>query len=64
MIPPVLRKLNAEFAQALQSEKINRGFDNLDSEPISIAPEAFGEMLGSEIGRYTPIVKAAGAKIN
>jgi tripartite-type tricarboxylate transporter receptor subunit TctC len=64
MDPAVVRKLNGEFARALQSEDMKKVYENLGADPISVTPEAFGEMMAKDIARYAPVVKASGAKID
>jgi tripartite-type tricarboxylate transporter receptor subunit TctC len=64
MDPAVVRKLNGEFARALQSEDMKKVYENLGADPISVTPEAFGEMMAGDIVRYAPVVKASGARID
>lgn len=63
MDPAIVRKLNAEFAKAIQSDDIKKVFDNIGADAIVTTPEAFGAMMGQEIAKYTPVVKASGAKL-
>lgn len=63
MDPAIVRKLNAEFAKAIQSDEIKKVFENLGADPITTTPEAFGSMMGTEIAKYAPVVKASGAKV-
>jgi tripartite-type tricarboxylate transporter receptor subunit TctC len=63
MDPAIVRKLNAEFAKAIQSDEIKKVFENIGAEPINTTPEAFGSMMGTEIAKYAPVVKASGAKL-
>ncbi|HEX7887848.1 MAG TPA: tripartite tricarboxylate transporter substrate binding protein [Ramlibacter sp.] len=64
MDPGIVRRLNAEFARALQSEEMKKVYDNLGADPMSTTPEAMGEMLAREMTRYAPVVKASGAKVD
>jgi tripartite-type tricarboxylate transporter receptor subunit TctC len=64
MDPAIVRKLNAEFARVLQSEDMKKVYENLGADPISVTPEAFGEMMARDIARYAPVVKASGAKVD
>jgi tripartite-type tricarboxylate transporter receptor subunit TctC len=59
----VVRKLNAEFAKAIQSDDIKKVFETIGADSITTTPEAFGEMMGAEIAKYAPVVKASGAKL-
>jgi tripartite-type tricarboxylate transporter receptor subunit TctC len=64
MDPAIVRKLNGEFARALQSEDMKKVYENLGADPISVTPEAFGEMMSRDVARYAPVVKASGAKVD
>ena len=63
MDPAVVRRLNAEFAKAIQSDDIKKVFENIGADPITTTSEAFGTMMGQEIAKYAPVVKASGAKL-
>ena len=63
MDPAVVRRLNAEFAKAIQSDDIKKVFENIGADPITTTSEAFGTMMGQEIAKYAPLVKASGAKL-
>jgi tripartite-type tricarboxylate transporter receptor subunit TctC len=64
MDPAIVRRLNAEFAKAVQSEDIRKVYENLGADPISTSSDAFTDMMGKEIARYAPVVKASGAKVD
>jgi tripartite-type tricarboxylate transporter receptor subunit TctC len=64
MDPAIVRRLNAEFAKAVQSDDIRKVYENLGADPMAIAPEAFGEMIVKEMARFAPLVKASGAKVD
>ena len=64
MDPAVVRKLNGEFARALQSEDMKKVYESLGADPISVTPEVFAEMMAKDIARYAPVVKASGARID
>ncbi|GAB3770482.1 tripartite tricarboxylate transporter substrate binding protein [Ramlibacter monticola] len=64
MDPAIVRRLNAEFAKAVQSEEIRKVYENLGADPIATPPEAFADMLAREVARYAPVVKASGAKVD
>ena len=64
MDPAVVRRLNGEFARALQSEDMKKVYESLGADPISVAPDAFAEMMSRDIARYAPVVKASGAKVD
>jgi tripartite-type tricarboxylate transporter receptor subunit TctC len=64
MDPAIVRKLNAEFAKALQSDDIKKVYENLGADPLTVTPEAFNDMMAREIAKYAPVVKASGAKVD
>jgi tripartite-type tricarboxylate transporter receptor subunit TctC len=64
MDPAVVRKLNAEFAKAVQSDEIKKVYENIGADAIAITPEALGDMMVKEIAKYAPVVKASGAKVD
>lgn len=64
MDPAIVRRLNTEFARAVQSDEIRKVYENLGADPVSISPEAMGDLLGREMARYAPVVKASGAKVD
>jgi tripartite-type tricarboxylate transporter receptor subunit TctC len=64
MDPAIVRRLNAEFARALQSEDMKKVYENLGADPISVTPETFAEMMAKDVARYAPVVKASGAKVD
>jgi tripartite-type tricarboxylate transporter receptor subunit TctC len=64
MDPGLVRKLNGEFARALQTEEMKKVYESLGAEPINVTPDAFAEMMSRDIARYAPVVKASGAKLD
>lgn len=59
----IVRRLNTEFAKVVQDDAVKAIFSKLGADPISDTPEAFREMLGKEIAKLAPIVRASGAKV-
>ena len=59
----VVRKLNAEFARAVQSPEMKQVWQNIGADPIVMSPEQFEAATAREIAKLAPIVKASGAKI-
>ena len=64
MDPNIVRRLQMEFAKAVQSEDIRKVYDNLGADPVATGPEALGDMIARETARYAPVVKASGAKVD
>jgi tripartite-type tricarboxylate transporter receptor subunit TctC len=59
----VVRKLNAEFAKAVQSPEMKQVWQNIGADPIVMSPEEFEAATAREIAKLAPIVKASGAKL-
>jgi tripartite-type tricarboxylate transporter receptor subunit TctC len=60
----VLAKLNAEAIKGVRSPEFMKRMGDLGYNFIPGSPESMGEMIRSEITRWTPIVKASGAKVD
>ena len=61
---PVLTKLNAEFAKAVQSDRIKGIYAQIGAEAITNTPEAFRTHMEKELAKYAVLVKASGAKVD
>jgi tripartite-type tricarboxylate transporter receptor subunit TctC len=59
----VVRKLNAEFAKAVQSPEMKQVWQNIGADPIVMTPEEFEAATAREIAKLAPVVKASGAKL-
>jgi tripartite-type tricarboxylate transporter receptor subunit TctC len=59
----LVRRLNAEFAKAVQSAEMQPVWQNLGADPIVMSPEAFEAATAREIAKLAPVVKASGAKL-
>jgi tripartite-type tricarboxylate transporter receptor subunit TctC len=64
MDPAIVRRLQAEFARAVQSEDIRKVYENLGADPVNMTSEGFADMMGRDIARFAPLVKASGAKVD
>jgi tripartite-type tricarboxylate transporter receptor subunit TctC len=60
----LVRRLNSEFARAVQSPEMQAVWQNIGADPIAIAPEAFERQTAAEIAKLGPVVKASGAKVD
>jgi len=58
----IIAKLNAEGVRATQSPEFVKRMRDLGYLIIPGSPEQMGEMLKAEVARWTPVVKASGAK--
>ena len=59
----IVRRLNAEFAKALQADEIRQVYDKIGADAVSVRPEEFEARVAAEIGKLGPVVKASGAKV-
>jgi tripartite-type tricarboxylate transporter receptor subunit TctC len=60
----VVRKLNAEFARAVQAPEMQAVWQNIGADPIVMSPEEFEKATAGEIAKLAPVVKASGAKVD
>jgi tripartite-type tricarboxylate transporter receptor subunit TctC len=59
----LVRRLNAEFAKAVQSSEMQPVWRNIGADPIVMTPEAFEAATAREIAKLAPVVKASGARL-
>ena len=59
----LVRRLNAEFAKAVQSAEMQLVWQNLGADPIVTTPEEFEAATAREIAKLAPVVKASGARL-
>jgi tripartite-type tricarboxylate transporter receptor subunit TctC len=64
MVPALVRRINAEFAKAVNSDEIRKVFDNLGADPLLSTPQAMGELVSKEIAKLAPLVRASGARVD
>jgi tripartite-type tricarboxylate transporter receptor subunit TctC len=62
--PQVVARLQAEVAKALQLPEIKSRLATLGAIPSGNTPEAFARVIDSEIAKWAPVVKAAGARVD
>jgi tripartite-type tricarboxylate transporter receptor subunit TctC len=60
----LVRRLNAEFARAVQAPEMQPVWQNIGADPIVMSPEAFEKATAGEIAKLAPVVKASGAKVD
>ena len=58
---PVVQRVNAELAKALESRQVREQFAAQGLEAAGSTPEAFGTYLRSEIAKWGKVIKASGA---
>ena len=59
----IVRRLNAEFARAVQSPEMKQVWQNIGADPIVMSPQEFEAATAREIAKLAPVVKASGAKL-
>jgi tripartite-type tricarboxylate transporter receptor subunit TctC len=59
----LVRRLNTEFAKAVQAPEMKQVWQNIGADPIVMTPEQFEAATAAEIAKLAPIVKASGAKL-
>jgi tripartite-type tricarboxylate transporter receptor subunit TctC len=60
----LVRRLNGEFARAVQSPEMQAVWQNIGAEPLAMPPEEFEKRTRAEIAKLGPVVKASGAKVD
>ncbi|HYN12266.1 MAG TPA: tripartite tricarboxylate transporter substrate binding protein [Burkholderiales bacterium] len=60
----LVRRINAEFAKAVQAPEMQQVWQNIGADPIAMSSEAFEAATVREIAKLGPIVKASGAKVD
>jgi tripartite-type tricarboxylate transporter receptor subunit TctC len=62
--PPVVAKLNAAMNQMLREPEFIAFVRSNGGEPAGGGSEDFGRFLGSEIAKWTPVVRDSGAQVD
>jgi tripartite-type tricarboxylate transporter receptor subunit TctC len=60
----LVRRINAEFAKAVQAPEMQPAWQNIGADPLAISPEEFEKRTAAEIAKLAPVVKASGAKVD
>jgi len=58
------RRLNGEFARAVQAPEMQTVWANIGADALAMSPEAFEKATAAEIAKLAPVVKASGAKVD
>lgn len=64
MDPAIVRKLNAEFTKAVNSDEIRKVYENLGADALLGPPQALADLVSKEITKLAPLVRASGAKVD
>jgi tripartite-type tricarboxylate transporter receptor subunit TctC len=60
----LVRRINAEFAKAVQAAEMQPVWQNIGADPLVMSPEEFEAATVREIAKLGPVVKASGAKVD
>jgi tripartite-type tricarboxylate transporter receptor subunit TctC len=55
----IINRLNAELAKAVATPEVRARFAALGVEPVASTPQAFGELISSEVDRWGKVVRDA-----
>ena len=61
---PVIAKLNAEVAKALENPEVREKLLGQGADPMPGSPEAFAAFMHDEMAKWAPVVKQAGVKLD
>jgi tripartite-type tricarboxylate transporter receptor subunit TctC len=61
---PVLAKINAEVARALNMPDVRQVFERDGAEVVASTPEQFAATLKAEIAKWTKVARAANIKLD
>jgi tripartite-type tricarboxylate transporter receptor subunit TctC len=60
----LVRRLNVEFAKAVQAPEIRNVYEKIGADPLALSPQEFEKRTVDEITKLGPVVKASGAKVD
>jgi tripartite-type tricarboxylate transporter receptor subunit TctC len=60
----MVAKLNAAFNKALQDPEVKKKLASQGTDALGGTPEQFAKLIHDDIGRWAPIVKESGAKVD
>jgi len=63
MPPEIVDKLHSEIVKALNAPAVRRQFSEQGTEPVSSTPQEFGELMRTELRRWSDVIKTAGVPI-
>lgn len=61
---PVITKLNEAFLKALNDPEVLKRFSDQGMQAFPSTPAQFGSFMQSEVGRWSPLIKASGASVD
>ena len=61
---PIINKLNAEMKNAIANAGFSKQLESLGLEPAASTPKEFGDMIRTELARWTKVIRDAGIQAN
>jgi tripartite-type tricarboxylate transporter receptor subunit TctC len=61
---PIINRYNAEIVKAMQQTDTRGRLAGIGMDPVTMSPDEFAQFIRDEIARWTPVVKASGAKVD
>ncbi|ARP80474.1 hypothetical protein CAL12_06250 [Bordetella genomosp. 8] len=62
--PAIVKKLNAAFNEAANSDEVKTVYATLGAEPVAVTPEQMQAQINADIPKYGKVVKEVGAKVD
>ena len=62
--PAVLAKIHREVVEAIQSAELKAKLSAQIMEPVGNSPAEFKAQIDADLARWTPVIRAAGIKVN
>jgi tripartite-type tricarboxylate transporter receptor subunit TctC len=59
---PIVNRINTEMNRAVANAEFTRSIEAIGLEPASSTPKEMGDMIRTELARWTKVIKAAGIK--
>ena len=61
---PIIDKVNAEMTRALVDAAFRKHLESIGMEPASSTPQELGDMIRTELARWTKVIREAGIQPN
>jgi tripartite-type tricarboxylate transporter receptor subunit TctC len=61
---PIINKVNAEMKKAIADAEFRKHLESIGMEPASSTPKELGEIIRSELARWTKVIRDAGIQAN
>ncbi len=61
---PIINKVNAEMKRAIANAEFRKYLESIGMEPASSTPKELGDMIRSELARWTKVIRDAGIQAN